>query len=267
MAASPVSLQALAEAHDWCEALGSQVVVRARHGRLVTDPEHPQVWSANHMSGVRAASPEEIEAALAELEAAFRGAPYRVVDTDSLTPPAFVARLALEDFAEQPAALLMTLEGPLAAPRPRPPLDIRPVVSEADWAEFRGLHRLDGEEGARTSGLLSEDVAEGLFHGLRRKSGPARFFLGRRDGRPCAYAAAISAPGGFGMVDDVFTLPEDRRQGVATAMVAHCVEQLRTQGAATVFLTALASERPKRLYARLGFVPVMLVRRWVKAVG
>ena len=263
MATSPAFLEALAEAHDWCEALG-HAARRTRHGRLVTDPEHPTVWSANHMSGVRASSPDEIDEALAELEAAFAGSPYRVVDTDPLTPSAFVARLALDDFEEQPAVILMTLEGPLAMVQPGSPLEIRPVASEADWEHFRRLHRMDS---ARAGDQLSEEVVEGLFCGLRQKSGVGRFILGRLDGRACAFAAAITAPAGFGMVDEGFTLPEHRRQGIASAMVARCVTHLRAEGAETAFLTALVSEQPKRLYAKLGFAPVMLARRWVKTVG
>jgi hypothetical protein len=32
----------------------------------------------------------------------------------------------------------------------------------------------------------------------------------------------------------------------------------------TIFLGALAGERPERLYARLGFQPVTLTRSWVR---
>ncbi len=263
IAVAPGFLVALAEAHDWCEALGHQVV-RSRHGLIVSDPAHSHLWAANHMSGVRASSPDEIEDALADLDAAFAGSPYRVVDVDALTPPGFVARLPLEDFVEQPAVVLMTLEGPVAAGAPAQRLDIREVASAADWEDFRRLHRLDC---ARAGGPLSDEVVEGLFHGLRQKSGAGRFFLGCLDGRPCGYAAAITAPGGFGMVDEVFTLPAQRRRGVATAMIAHCVATLRADGAGVAFLTALASEHPKKLYARLGFRPAMLARRWVKTVG
>jgi len=266
MAGSQAFREALSEAHDWCEALGHKVV-RSRHGRLVSDPEHPSVWSANHMSGVRASSPEEIEQALADLEAAFAGSPYRVVDADALTPPGLLARLALEDFQEQPAVVLMALEGPMAEVVGPPGLQIRAVASEADWEAFRHLHQLDCEEGAAAGRPLSKEVIEGLFDGLRRKAEAGRFFVGRLGGRPCSRAIAIAAPGGFGLVDDVFTTREHRRRGVASAMIARCVESLTSDGAATAFLTARVLDHPKQLYARLGFQPVMLARRWVKTVG
>lgn len=266
MAGSQAFLEGLAEAHDACEALGQRTVQTGR-GRLVIDPGHPEVWSANHMSAVRASTPAEIDEALADLEAAFAGMPYRVVDADALTPPAFVARLALEGFEEQPAVIVMALQGPFAAAVPPPGLDIRAVVSQADWQDFRRLHRLDCEEGAEVGRPMSEALIDGLFDGLQRKAEAGRFFLGRIDGRACARAIAITAPGGFGLVDDVFTTPAERRRGVASAMIAHCVEELRAQGSSTAFLTARVSGDPKRLYARLGFVPVMLARRWVRTVG
>ena len=266
MAGSQAFLEALAEAHDWCEALG-HAPAASRHGRIVRDPDHPEVWSANHMSGVRARTPPEIDEALADLDAAFAGMPYRVVDVDALTPPAFVARLALEGFEEQPAVIVMALEGPLAPVSAPPDLVIEPVVSQADWEALRRLHRLDCEEGADAGRPLSEDVIEGLFHGLWRKAEAGRFFLGRLGGEPCARAIAITAPGGFGLVDDVFTLSGCRRQGVASAMIAHCVQELRSEGAATAFLTARVLDRPKQLYARLGFRPAMLARRWVRTLA
>lgn len=264
MAGSQTFLEALAEAHDWCEALGHSAA-QSRHGRIVRDPGHPEVWSANHMSGVRARTPSEIEEALADLDAAFAGSPYRVVDTDALTPPAFLARLAMEDFQEQPAVIVMALEGPLAAVAAPPDLQIRPVVCDADWEAFRDLHRLDCEEGAEAGRPLSNELIEGLFDGVRRKAQAGRLFLGRLDGRPCARAIAIRTPGGFGLVDEVFTVSGRRRQGVASAMIAYGVEQLRAGGAKTAFLTARVPDRPKQLYARLGFRPVMLARRWVKS--
>ncbi len=261
MARSAAFLQALAEAQDWCEALG-HTSVQGRHCRLVADPAHPQVWSANHASGVRATTPEAIDQTLGDIEAAFVHSPYRVVDADAFTPAPFVARLALEGWQEQPAVILMALEGPLAPVR-SPPLEIAPVETQEDWRELRRLHQMDFADGG-PAGLISPEVADGLFQAVRKKAGVGRIFLARLDGRACAKGMAIPAPGGFGIVDDVFTDPEARRQGVASALIARCVGHLREQDAQIPFLTARVSDSPKRLYARLGFRPQMLARRWVR---
>ena len=87
------------------------------------------------------------------------------------------------------------------------------------------------------------------------------------DGQPVAYGAVAVAPGGVGMVEDVFTLPERRGRGVASAMIAAFVEDARRRGCDTVFIGALADEAAKRLYRRLGFAPVALARSWVKDVS
>jgi predicted GNAT family acetyltransferase len=39
---------------------------------------------------------------------------------------------------------------------------------------------------------------------------------------------------------------------------------LRARGCEPIFLGALANDRPKRLYARLGFRPVTLARTWAR---
>ncbi len=258
-------LQALAEAHDWCEALGHSSV-EGRHCRLVTDPEHPDVWSANHASGLRATTPAEIDETLEDIETAYGHSRYRVVDADAFTPPAVLARLALDGWQEHPAVILMALTGRIG-PIEAPPLEFRAVESADDWSDLRRLHDLDISEVGRASGPRSPEIAEGLFHGMVKKARSGRIFLARLDGRSCAYALAVPAPRDFGFIDDVFTDPDCRKRGVASALVGHCVEHLRGEGCATAFLTALASDTPKRLYARLGFAPAMLARRWVKTVA
>ena len=258
-------LQDLAEAHDWCEALGHSSVQR-RHCRLVSDPEHPEVWSANHASGVRATTPTEIDEALEEIETAFGHSRYRVVDTDAFTPAAVLARLALDGWQERPAVIVMALTGPMA-PIETVRFEFRAVETVEDWSELRRLHDLDVSEEGRASSAHSPEVAAGLFEGTAKKARSGRIFLAGLDGQACAYALAVPAPGGFGFIDDVFTDPAYRKRGVGSGLVAHCVEHLRAEGCATAFLTALASDTPKRLYARLGFAPAMLARRWVKTVA
>ena len=68
------------------------------------------------------------------------------------------------------------------------------------------------------------------------------------------------------MIEDLFTTPWARRRGIATGMIAAFVDRLRAAGCHTVFLGALAGDRPKRLYARLGFRPITLTRMWVAPV-
>jgi GNAT superfamily N-acetyltransferase len=69
---------------------------------------------------------------------------------------------------------------------------------------------------------------------------------------------------GVGMIEDLFALQSARRRGVASAIIAAFTERLHAAGCYTIFLGALATEQPKRLYARLGFKPVMLARTRVR---
>ena len=148
----------LCAAYAWQRALGHEVI-EAAHCRIVRDPAHPDVWDANHVSGVRAAGAEEIEA----------------------------------------------------------------VMRAADAA------------------------------------------LARVAGADCAYGAGALCDNGVGMVEDLFTLPARRRRGVATAIIARAVADLRRRGAGPVLIGAHAGEPPKRLYAALGFAPVCVTREYVTA--
>ena len=47
-------------------------------------------------------------------------------------------------------------------------------------------------------------------------------------------------------------------------MIAAFTHRLRAARCHTIFLGALATERPKQLYARLGFHAVALARGWVR---
>src|ERR1700689_1701967 len=66
------------------------------------------------------------------------------------------------------------------------------------------------------------------------------------------------------MVEDLFTLPSARRRGVITGVIATFVDRLRASGCRPIVIVALANERPKHLYARLGFRPVTLARTWTR---
>jgi GNAT superfamily N-acetyltransferase len=103
-----------------------------------------------------------------------------------------------------------------------------------------------------------------LVAGYRAKSDAYHFHLAMLNGVPVAYGAHAAAPNGAGMIEDLFTLQSARHKGIASAMIAAFADRLRTAGCHTIFLGALATEQPKRLYARLGFHPVMLARTWVR---
>jgi GNAT superfamily N-acetyltransferase len=251
------------EAYRWQRALGN-TVVELPHGRIVLNPAHPDVWDANHLDSVKAERPQEVEELLESMERHLAHTPWRVVHTDPFTPESFTARLALDGYVEQPAVIQMVLHGPLEAPAAG---SIVPVRTEADWATLAALVRRDHEEGARTGGhLLSPELSASVVAAYRAKDGPYRFHLVHLDGQPVAYGALAVAPSGAGMIEDLFTLPAFRRRGIASALIAYFAADLAARQCSCVFLGAIVGEKPRHLYAKLGFRPLMLTRCWVRRV-
>ncbi|MCH7709883.1 MAG: GNAT family N-acetyltransferase, partial [Myxococcales bacterium] len=79
-----------------------------------------------------------------------------------------------------------------------------------------------------------------------------------------------SGPGrnGVGMVEWLFTAPQQRRRGFATALVAHAVRDARARGAGAVLIGASAAGDgvPRRMYEALGFRPVCLTHEFTRQV-
>lgn len=254
----------IAEAYRWQRRLGN-VQITIPHCVIVADPARPAVWDANHADDVAAQTDAEIDAVFAAMDAYLAHTPWRVVHTDPFTPDAFLARLALDDFEERPATIQMVLRGDLTSRGM--PAGLRPVVGDADWDALLQLVLVDHAEGRRTNDHdIPSEVSAGIVAGYRAKGGACHYHLVVRDGVPVAYGAYAKAPNGAGMIEDLFTLPAARRQGIATAMIAAFTQRLRAAGCDAVFLGAHARERPKHLYARLGFRAVTLARCWVRKV-
>jgi GNAT superfamily N-acetyltransferase len=253
----------LSAAYAWHRALGNETV-ETPLANFVVNREHPRVWIANHVSRVVASSPTEIDGLLREIESRFAHCDHRAIVADRFTPEAFVARLASDDWVEQSVTLQMVLEESLAA-APNPTVVIRPVRTQNDWDEFRRLVEIDSMEGARSShGSLPPDVVDGLFDGHRRKRAAQQFFLGETAGAACGYGSAVICPNGIGLLEDFFTLPDFRGRGVASAILGRGVAHLKANGSRVIFIGALPDRPAKRLYAKLGFSPVMLTREWAK---
>lgn len=251
----------IAEAYRWQRRLGAHVIVEP-HCCIVSNPACPDVWDLNHADEVTASSESEIEAVFAAMDAHLAHTPWRVVHTDRLTADLFLARLALEGFAERPAGILMALSGDLADRGLSLPLHA--VQTDSDWDSLLTLVVANHAEGRldRTPGFSGK-----LVSAYRAKAPKFQFCLAMLDGSPVAYGAVAKAPNGVGVIEDLFTLPSARRRGIATGMIAAFVDRLRASGSSTIILGALATEDPKRLYARLGFRPVALLREWVRKIA
>jgi GNAT superfamily N-acetyltransferase len=256
-------LGAVSSAYAWHRAFGN-ASFDTTLARFVVNESHPRVWSANHVSRVAASAQAEIEAVMAEMERRFAHCRHRTVVTDCFTPPSFLARLALDDYREQTPLLQMVLSDALARITPTA-IVLRAVAADPDWDDLERLAKVDFQEGLRSGrNELPDDVVRGIVGGYRRKSRVAQFFIAETGGAPCAYGSAVECPGNLGMLEDFFTLPQYRGRGIATTLISHCVDHLRGRGARSIFIGAHVTERAKHLYAKLGFVPLMVSREWVK---
>ena len=257
-------LRRVCEARAEYLALGNEVL-ELDAVRLVTNREAPLIYDANHASGVRAETPDAIDAVLEQCEEAFAGLGHRRFQGDPLTPPAFEARLVLEGY-QITSELEMLLEGKLL--RSGRPVEIRGVTTEADWESLARLTRADHEEEGPKFGrpVYAREVSEQML-GVRRRKGPAlRYWLARADGIDCAFFSSWPGPERVGVVEDLFTLPRFRGRGIATALIERAVDDARERGAGPVVIGARPDDSPRHMYAALGFRPICLMREYLLRV-
>jgi GNAT superfamily N-acetyltransferase len=192
-----------------------------------------------------------------------------MVIVDSLTPDPFVARLALNGYAELTPTLQMVLDGPLAArpARATQSLEFRAVTTDDDWQSLYPLVRANHIEGSSSHHLeLDAEVTGSTVAVYRSKTSVSRFFLVRCDEVVCAYGSAVVAPYGMGIVENLFTLQEYRRRGIANAIISHAVDYARERGMGPMLIGPHVTETPKTFYAALGFVPQCVTRQYFREV-
>jgi GNAT superfamily N-acetyltransferase len=256
------AIEQISATYAWYQGYGNRVDRQAL-ATYVHNLEHPDIWDANHVSGVRAGGGAAIEQVLRHADRVFAHCAHRCVIADPLTPEAFVARLALDDFKELPPTIHMVLEGPLAARGAD--IELRAVATDDDWRVLYELVRLDLLEGKAARGMtIEDDIARGIVAGYRSKAAVSQFFVAAIDGVICAYGSTVVGPYSMGIVEALFTLPAYRRRGIATAMIRHAVAHARECGMGPMLIGALADEAPKRLYASLGFEPRCLTRQYLR---
>ncbi|HTO70584.1 MAG TPA: GNAT family N-acetyltransferase [Myxococcota bacterium] len=232
--------------------------------RIVRDARTPIVYDANFAAEVRARTPDEIEALLAEVDCAFAGLGHRHFYWDPGMPQPFETRLLLDGYSAGTGDVILVLEGELRARGPR--VELRAVESDADWAVLEALHRLDHEEEA-AKGFhrpWQPEVTRQLVLAKRAKAPAVRYVLARADGVDCAFFSAWPGENGVGKVEDLFTRSDFRGRGIATALIAACVDDARARGAGPVLIGARGGDTPKHMYKALGFRPLCVERNYVR---
>ena len=139
----------------------------------------------------------------------------------------------------------------------------RASVSEvelADLAELRATIVREEPWGK------DEEVVGQLLEAAERvsRAGQARHFAVLVGGEAVA-AADLYRDGATAQIEDVGRLPEHRGRGYAAAVVLRARAEAKRAGHDFVFLIADDADWPKKLYARLGFVPIGRKHAFLKA--
>jgi GNAT superfamily N-acetyltransferase len=233
--------------------------------RWVRNPACGSIYDANHGTAVRAADPDRIDAVLGRADELYAGLEHRTFKVDPFTPTAFEARLLLDGYAQETEVQLL-LTGNLRADPP--PVAMRPVDGPADWASLARLTRRDHEEEAEKGHRppYPPSVTSAMVATKRAKAPALQFFLASVDGEDCAFFSSWPGPDGndVGKVEDLFTAPGHRHEGIATALIAHAVADARARGAGPVLIGADPTDSPKAMYAAMGFAPVCALRSYTK---
>jgi GNAT superfamily N-acetyltransferase len=228
--------------------------------RLVRRRDLPNRYDANHVSHVSAETPAQADALLRRIESEYEGYTHRAFNLGPLTPAPFIARLVLNGGYTWRDSLELVLEGDLkATPRPT---EIRLVEDEAQWRAIFELETMwwESDPPDRRAPL------EQTLQYFRERSPAARWWLAYIDGAPRAFLNSWEGENGVGQVEDLFTHPDFRHQGLATALLSHCVADARKYGAGPVIIGCEPNDTPRLMYAAMGWQPLYVVRHAVKQV-
>jgi ribosomal protein S18 acetylase RimI-like enzyme len=253
---------------DHCYALDalSPVFHRRPWGVVKADPRYPVVWDANYAAVYEEAPDLTLEELLGRLRpvrlaAGARGDHVEFWESTVSCPALFELRalVAAEPSSDQAEPddgsfwalepdVVMVYEGPPEAGF-EPQAEVRELhdADEDFWAWYQTTRRSWGEE-------FTDRVVDQLTARDREVLHPAglRWFVGYLDGAKVGFASLLSLAG-VGYLDNVVTLAEARRRGVASATVTAAVRASLDGGDRAVFLLAEEGGAPQRLYERLGF--------------
>jgi ribosomal protein S18 acetylase RimI-like enzyme len=214
------------------------------HGTIVRCARLPDYWDFNLLR-VEEDPGADAEALVAVADAALADAAHRRIDIEPL------------EFAER----------------------LRPDFGAMGWLTERLVWMLHDGSAPESSGLSVDEVGYDAVHELReawhREDFPdhdpsayhaqarelalsrgSRVLAARRDGEPIGFAQLERDPTGS-EVAQVFVRPEARGEGLGTALTTAAIAAARAADPdGDLWIVADDEDRPKELYARLGFRPV-----------
>jgi GNAT superfamily N-acetyltransferase len=241
----------------WIASLDLNTGVRhTPWGAIVADPRYPRVYEANHASVLHLVPELTLEDIRADLLPALEESRathehIEIMDADDHSP---AVRDLLSSPGEHDPDVVMIFEGEDPPARPRSSSKIRGEIRVEEVVEpddsFWKLYRLAPNEYGQP---LPDEVLDQMLARVQEVFLPwERFFIAMVEDSIAGMASVLRLVG-VAYIDNVVTLPQFRRRGVATALVNRVVAASLEAGASAAFLLAEENGAPQYLYERLGF--------------
>ena len=211
------------------------------HGTVFRSPRHPDIWEYNCILVER---PMEAGEMITAADRELAGCPHRLVDWLIPMPDRVVDELRELGWVANPL-IFMLHDG-------RVPAGDRGGVVEVDYDAVRELRDIWHRED------FGEHIETEAFHAQAREVAELAdvcVIAAVEDGRPMGFAQVETHDGGS-EVTQVFVRPERRGAGLGSAVTARAIG-VAAKAAPMVWISAERDNRPRRLYERLGFRPVV----------
>jgi GNAT superfamily N-acetyltransferase len=222
-------------------------VTPIERGWLVRQPSLPMVWSVNQ---VQVAEPIDYAEALALAEEHLAELPYRHIVVDHEASGEGLEELFRAAGWRVDREVTMALTG-----EPDREVDTARVIEPSEQGALALMRRWtsEGPELKLKGEPLRQVVESSRLSWLARRA--TRLGVIGRDGALAAITMLYS-DGTVAQVEDVYTIPGERRQGYARTTVTHAASLAVRAGHQLTFIIADDNDWPMQLYGRIGFEPV-----------
>jgi hypothetical protein len=238
--------------------LVAETVSPIEGGWLILQPSLPVVWSVNQ---VRVARPIDYAEAVALVDEHLEDLPYRQLAIEDQASGETLEQSFRADGWRVDRNVTMAL-----AREPDRALDIGRVIEPGEEEALALMRRWSVEDPElKLSGDPLRQVVE--FSRLSWRAREAlRLGVAGGNGALAAITALFS-DGRVAQVEDVYTIPEERRRGHARAAITRAASLAVDAGHELTFIVADDEGWPKQLYAEIGFEPVGRVWLFHRDVG
>jgi GNAT superfamily N-acetyltransferase len=216
-------------------------------GTVIHDETLPRVYDANFVRferGFDELTADSVEAVADELQASLRH--RKVVIPDEEAGACVAEDLRARGWRYERLVTLAYRSERDALPDPAERAVEEVPLPALRFARERSLRRRDAD--------ARRQIID--FTYLVGRSTSMRPFAARGDRDEVGSFCTLFQRGGVGQVDEVITLKQYRRRGLAAAVVSAAVRTSLADGDDLVFLVADDADWPKDWYARLGFEPI-----------